>query len=373
MMKIAILSTISGYAWGGTEEVWLHLAKRALEQGHEVMVAADHQVIASDPCRSLLSLGLQTSARRKFRPVRLHLLKNRIKDDHHEALRFQPDVLLINAGSPYDLSYNGNLDTLVRKFNCKKVFFCHFNSDRLKVEDRERSRALFASMDHLVFVNQANHGELEVQLAIRLERASVILNTTRLVLPEPLPMPVGSEVRFANVARLETAWKGQDILARVFAAVPWNLRDCSLECYGVGPDESYIRNLIEMLGCGKQMSLGGYVRDIEQVWRDRHALLLPSRGEGTPLVAVEAMMCGRPVIATAVGGNREIIEDGVTGFLADAPTPASFSDAMERAWLARTNWDAIGRAAHHRARKLVDADPSGKLLDILRDVVRNQP
>lgn len=368
-MKIAILSTIGGYAWGGTEEVWLHLAKRALEQGHQVMVAADHKVIASDPCRSLLPLGLQTSARRKFRPFRLHRLKNKLQDDHHAALAFQPDVLLINAGSPFDLGYNGNLDALVGKFSCKKVFFCHFNSDRLKVEDRERSRSLFAGMNHVVFVNHANRRQLEVQLAARVERATVILNTTRLVLPKPLPLPDGPEFRFANVARLETTWKGQDILAGVMGSAPWKERSCKVQCFGVGPDEGYIQELILLQGSGTRMKLAGYVRDIQEVWTNHHALLLPSRGEGTPLVAVEAMMCGRPVIATDVGGNTEIIEDGVTGFIAEAPTPASFAKAMERAWACRDRWGQIGQAAHQRACELAASDPPGKLLDVLEQQV----
>jgi len=368
-MKIAILSTIEGYAWGGTEEVWLHLAKRALEQGHQVMVAADHQVISSEPCRSLFPVGLKTSARRKFRPVRLHRIKNRFRDDHHEALAFEPDVLLINSGSPFDLSYNGNLGKLVEKFRCPKIFFCHFNSDRLRVENRAISRSLFAAMDHVVFVNEANHRQLETQLAARVEQATVILNTTRLVLPEALPFPQEHPVRFANVARLETTWKGQDILARVMGGSRWLERDCILDCFGLGPEDKYIEELIGMNDCGEKMRMAGYVRDLEALWSDHHALLLPSRGEGTPLVAVEAMMCGRPVIATDVGGNAEIIEDGVSGFIAEAPTPRSFDEAMNRAWREKDRWAEMGRAGHERALELVAGDPPGTLLKVLEKVV----
>jgi glycosyltransferase involved in cell wall biosynthesis len=47
-------------------------------------------------------------------------------------------------------------------------------------------------------------------------------------------------------------------------------------------------------------------------------------------LAGEAMLCARPVIATDIAGHREIIEDGVTGFLANAPAAASISVALER-------------------------------------------
>lgn len=57
---------------------------------------------------------------------------------------------------------------------------------------------------------------------------------------------------------------------------------------------------------------------------------MPSRFEGLPLAMVEAMLCARPVVATDVAGHAEIIEDGVTGFLADAPTAGSMAAALER-------------------------------------------
>ena len=63
-MKIAILSTISGYTWGGTEEVWFDLASRALGEGHSVMVAADYQVAESEKTSRLVKRGLEISTRK---------------------------------------------------------------------------------------------------------------------------------------------------------------------------------------------------------------------------------------------------------------------------------------------------------------------
>ena len=64
-------------------------------------------------------------------------------------------------------------------------------------------------------------------------------------------------------------------------------------------------------------------------------LVMPSRFEGLPLAIVEAMLCARPVVATDVAGHAEVVEDGVTGFLADAPTVGAIAAALERCWVRR--------------------------------------
>jgi glycosyltransferase involved in cell wall biosynthesis len=99
---------------------------------------------------------------------------------------------------------------------------------------------------------------------------------------------------------------------------------------------------------------------------------MPSRYEGLPLAIVEAMLCGRPVVATDVAGHSEIVEDGVTGFLADAPTVDSVAKALERLWARRSDAEQIGAAAAQRIRQLVPPDPArifaNKIKDILADV-----
>ena len=79
---------------------------------------------------------------------------------------------------------------------------------------------------------------------------------------------------------------------------------------------------------------------------------MPSRFEGLPLAMVEAMLCARPVVATDVAGHAEIIEDGVTGFLADAPTAGSMAAALERFWERRSEAEAIGKAGAERIGQL---------------------
>ena len=102
-MKILIVSTITGCSWAGTEEVWYQFAKYALSQGHQVMLAADEQICCSEQVAELQRMGLLVSKRRMWRPTRLYLAKQKIRHDHFSAIKWCPDICLINAGSPLDL------------------------------------------------------------------------------------------------------------------------------------------------------------------------------------------------------------------------------------------------------------------------------
>jgi len=76
-----------------------------------------------------------------------------------------------------------------------------------------------------------------------------------------------------------------------------------------------------------------------------HVLVMASRVEVLSLAIVEAMLCARPVFATDVAGHAEIIKDGITGFLVDAPTAPSVAKALERLWVARGDLEARARSA----------------------------
>jgi glycosyltransferase involved in cell wall biosynthesis len=68
---------------------------------------------------------------------------------------------------------------------------------------------------------------------------------------------------------------------------------------------------------------------IEQLYASADVLVMPSRWEGLPIVALEAMRAGLPVIATRVGGIPEAVEDGVTGRLVDVDAPSQLAAVLE--------------------------------------------
>ena len=126
--------------------------------------------------------------------------------------------------------------------------------------------------------------------------------------------------------------------------------------YGGGPDESTLRELQRMYDL-QNVTFAGFQKDVEQIWRECHALVLPSRYEGLPLAIVEAMLCGRPCIVTDVAGNSELMEDDISGFVAAAPRVKYLDEAMERAWRRRSEWKSIGELAAERVRQFIPPNP----------------
>ena len=87
--------------------------------------------------------------------------------------------------------------------------------------------------------------------------------------------------------------------------------------------------------------------------------------EGMPLALVEAMFCGRIAVVTNVGGNTEWIDDKLNGFIAEEATVESFNKAMQQAFHHMSEWKAIGKAAHEKAKHLYDPHAGKTLLHLI--------
>ncbi len=89
--------------------------------------------------------------------------------------------------------------------------------------------------------------------------------------------------------------------------------------------------------------------DIPEILAASDVFVLPSRWEGLPLVIIEAMMAGLPVVATRVGGVGELVEDGVTGLLEPPAHPQALADALQRLLADAALRARMGAAGRDRA------------------------
>ena len=93
----------------------------------------------------------------------------------------------------------------------------------------------------------------------------------------------------------------------------------------------------------------GHRNDIIEVWRQADVAILPSYREGTPKALLEAAACGRPIITTDVVGCRQVIDNGVEGFIVAARSPYGLAEAMQRLTEDPELRHRMGIAARRRA------------------------
>src|SRR5690606_10953256 len=174
--------------------------------------------------------------------------------------------------------------------------------------------------------------DLERQLVVSLPQCVEIPTGTELLSRAERPTFSTIELRLACVARIDVEQKGHDVLLSALASPRWRDREWSLDLYGTGPDEGYVRDLLGLYGLASRVAVRGVSHDIAGVWREHDVLVLPSRREARGIAITEAMAAGRPAVATAVGGIPDSVVDGVTGLLVTAPTHDAWAHGLERLW-----------------------------------------
>jgi len=150
------------------------------------------------------------------------------------------------------------------------------------------------------------------------------------------------ELPVAAVVGLLYSAKGQDLALEALATEGLE----GLQLLFVGPgDQGPLTELAERLGVARRVAFTGARDDVPSILAAADFLLLPSRWEGMPYVVLEAMAASRAVVATPVDGARDLIEDGVNGYLAASISVAALSGAMRRAVLAgRGRRESLGQA-----------------------------
>jgi glycosyltransferase involved in cell wall biosynthesis len=117
---------------------------------------------------------------------------------------------------------------------------------------------------------------------------------------------------------------------------------------GEGPLRAQAQAVLDQAGVGNLAWLPGERSDVAHIMRGLHAFALPSLGEGISNTILEAMASALPVVATAVGGNADLVVHGQTGFITPPANPQAM--AQQLVALASNPWQAqrMGQAGRQR-------------------------
>ena len=340
---IRILYLITDLEVGGTERALerlvLALDRRQFEpvvvalkgDGPIGRTLASHGIdVVSLKLRTELSLGAVPRLYSLVRSRRPHVL---------HAFLFHANVLgrLVGrlAGVPRVFS---SIRTMEGKFY-------HFPLERLSW--------LFAR-DRVVCVSRATSEFVRRRAGI--PAAAVVYNGV----PEPVTTHPGlqTELRLrgremiATSARLAEG-KGVKTLLRAAPLIAAKRPDASFVVIGGGELEGALMTLTKQLGVADRTHFVGWRDDVARALKGASVFVHASRlGEGMPNAVLEAMMAGLPVVATDVGGTREAVIDGETGFLVPVRDPAAVADRVVRLLGDPELAKAMGAKGLARAREL---------------------
>lgn len=350
MTSIRFVSALEAAPWGAAEELWQKTALEIAGRGHRVTASVRRWPDRPGPVAELIAAGIAVEERAS------RLGSTYRQSDADLIVLQQPDVFAAVAWM-----------TACRRACRPYVILTHYGAlhewpgDDIVFDLRDGYRDAL----RCYFVSEASADLVERQTAQTLQNRAVVRAPYRVPFEPARPWPADDgTLRLACVGRLDAEDKGQDSLIHIMAQEKWRSRPLRLSLYGTGPHAGLFRAMIDHLGV-ESVTLRGHVEDVGAIWDDHHALVLASRAEGLPAVIVEAMLSGRPAVVTDVAGNKELLREGETGFVARTPYDADIDAALERTWQGRADLRAMGAAAARAIRTQVPPDPAGVFADEL--------
>jgi len=132
----------------------------------------------------------------------------------------------------------------------------------------------------------------------------------------PVPMPEGNPFRLCYV-KLHRKIYGPDIMLKALALAKKSNPDILLSVAGNGELTAELKKMVTELDIENNVEFTGFIenKEIYPFIQRHHAVVMPSRQEAFGVVALEAGICGRPIIATDIGGITEVVQHDNTGIL----------------------------------------------------------
>ncbi|WP_046174685.1 glycosyltransferase [Domibacillus indicus] len=234
--------------------------------------------------------------------------------------------------------YHANLlGRLIKMFHSRLKLINTIHNIQIGGRSRERMLQLTNGMaDSITIISEAARNHFIQAGAVPPEKLLFIPNGVDTKMYRSIPavrekirdeLQVGDDFTWLAIGRLDEQ-KNYPNMFHAFARVLRRTANTRLLIAGVGPHQSSLEKLAASLEIEKHVHFLGYRKDIPDLMSAADAYVMSSDWEGMPLVLQEASSIGLPIVCTDVGGNREVVLDGQTGFIVKPSSPVSLGDSM---------------------------------------------
>lgn len=271
--------------------------------------------------------------------------------------RSQPDIVHVHAG----IGWEGHVTARAAKGRASGVIrtehLPYLLTDEAQRADHDEG---LTAVDRVICVSGAV-AQSYIEAGVAQHLLATIANGVRYRAPSRDRATLRGEWRLddAPVLLMAARFAPQKDHALLLRALPTILAahpDCIVLLAGEGPLLWTVAAQIAALGLAGSVRMLGSCQDMPDLMAAADLLLLPSRFEGLSLVALEAMAAGLPVVATDAPGNAELLEDGVSGWLAPAGDALAYAATVIDALSDCEQLGQVASAARDRQANRFDAD-----------------
>ena len=361
-MRILLVSSFYWPQIGGVETFVRHFAKWLVRRGHTVCVVAAHgdvhmPDVVDDDGVSVNRFPFREALERRDPEMILNI---------HRAFgalkrEFAPEIIHINCFSP-PLFFHQRLENVAP---APSVVTLHWMPEHADHAMRGIFRSTFATVAAIAAISTYQFDVVESILPGASEKCSLIPNGIEEI-SESGNCDSAIAGRILCIGRIVTD-KGFDYAIEAFATIAERFPLAQLVIAGNGVERKDLLRLANELGIAGRVVFRGWV-DHENVANElarASIVVVPSRTETFGLVAVEAAQVARPVIASDVGGLRDIVVDNETGILVKSGSVSGFSDAMAKLLNDPALAATLGAQGQDRAARLFGADRAALLYETL--------
>lgn len=364
---------IDSLTWGGAESLLADLAIAAPSAGIELSVAYLQDIDGSPSARGLRDAGVEPvllgtgrlTDPRSLRRIWAHLAANRpqVVHTHLDTADVLGGIAARGLGLPVVSTVH---------LAGPAVSDAPGLRGRAKRELTTLGRALAA--DRVLAVSDAARAATVSRSRLRKDHVLTVRNGVAAAPPSRSRQEVRDELgipRDAVVATMVTVLrrgKGHAIAFEAVARLRATHPSLVLLVLGDGPLRGDVERLAAPLGTGAVLT--GHRDDVIDLLGASDILVHPTEMDAFPTSLLEASAVGLPVVASAVGGIPEIVEDGVSGLLLAHPTAASLAGALERLLADPALRATMGRAARERFETEFSAERWALRLRAVYDEVR---
>jgi len=217
-------------------------------------------------------------------------------------------------------------------------------------------RTLHAA-DRIITVSDATRRDLIARWPRLADRTRVVHASAPLMMDPDIPCAEpgsrdGGPFRLVTVGRFD--WqKGYDLLLPALAALAERGVPFTIDVVGHGPLEAGLRERADALGIADRIRWRGRDVDVPALHAESHAFVTTTRAEMFGIAVLEAMACGLPVLATAVGSLLEVVTDGEDGellpFEPAATLPERVASGLSAWWADPARMARLGATARRNA------------------------